>query len=194
MLDSTSTPLQLDPSAEKNKWLWRVWIVYTDFSCTLLCDRLIPDICYCDSHRHISYLTLTCIHLLLVMFNTWYLISLFVMLITWYRTPVLAMLITWYRYQYLPCYTYYLISDTDTCHAILIACYLTLDIITFDTWHAITRYWYTWPNIVAPVLFYIFMTITFTGTWHDYYIVTRYLVLLNSCAPELLHSWTLEKG
>ena len=34
------------------------------------------------------------------------------------------------------------------------------------------------------------MIINFTGTWHDYYIVTRHLVLLNSCAPELLYSWT----
>ena len=125
-------------------------------------------------------------------------------LITWYLLSVLAMLYLlfdiWYRY--LPCYTYYLISDTGTCHAILIVCYLTPDIITLDTWHAITRYWYTWSDIVAPVLYCIFMTITFTGTWHDYYTVTRYLVLLNSCTlellnsctPELLYSWTLEKG
>ena len=96
-------------------------------------------------------------------------------LIIWYLITVLAMLCLSFDiwYQYLPCYTYYLICAIGTCHAILIACYLTLDIITFDTWHAITRYWYTWPDFVALVLFYIFMTITFTGTWHDYYTVTR---------------------
>jgi len=32
------------------------------------------------------------------------------------------------------------------------------------------------------------MTITFTGTWHDYYIATGPSVLLNSCAPELLYT------
>jgi len=115
-----------------------------------------------------------------------------VMLIIWYLIPVLAMLFLLLdtRPWYLPCYTYYLISDIGTCHAILIACYLTPDIIILDTWHAISRYCYTWPDIVALVVFYIFMTITFTGTWHDYYTVTRYLVLLNSWTPVLLNSWT----
>ena len=60
-----------------------------------------------------------------------------------------------------------------------------------------------WPDIVTldrtlppliPVLYGIFMTITFTGTWHDYYIITRHLVLLNSCTPELLYTWTPEIG
>ena len=32
------------------------------------------------------------------------------------------------------------------------------------------------------------MIITFTGTWQDYYTVTRPLVLLNSCTPVLLNS------
>ena len=36
------------------------------------------------------------------------------------------------------------------------------------------------------------MIITFTRTWHNYYIVTRHLVLLNSCTPELLNSCTSE--
>jgi len=34
------------------------------------------------------------------------------------------------------------------------------------------------------------MITTFTGTWHNYYTVTRHLVLLNSYALELLYSWT----
>ena len=50
-----------------------------------------------------------------------------------------------------------------------------LDILTLDR---------TLPPLI-PVLYDIFMTITFTGTWHDYYIITRYLVLLNSCIPVL---------
>ena len=57
------------------------------------------------------------------------------------------------------------------------------DIMTLDR---------TLPPLM-PVLYDIFMTITFTGTWHDYYIITR-LVLLNSCTPELLYTWTPEIG
>ena len=45
---------------------------------------------------------------------------------------------------------------------------------------------------LTPVLHCIFMIITFTGTWHDYYIATEHLVLLNSCAPELLYTLTPE--
>jgi len=44
------------------------------------------------------------------------------------------------------------------------------------------------------VLYGIFMTITFTGTWHDYYNIIRHLVLLDSCTPELLYTWTPELG
>ena len=110
---------------------------------------------------------------------TYYLIfdtdTCYAILIIWYLIPILTMLYLlfdiWYRY--LSCYTYYLISDTGTCHSILIACYLTPDIITLDTWHAITRYWFTWPDIVEHVLYCIFMTITFTGTWHDYYTLSN---------------------
>jgi len=39
-----------------------------------------------------------------------------------------------------------------------------------------------------PVLYGIFMTITFTGTWHNYYTVTRPLTLLYSWTPVLLNS------
>jgi len=50
----------------------------------------------------------------------------------------------------------------------------------------VTPDWILLPLI--PVLYCIFMTITFTGTWHDYYIATGHLVLLNSCASELLYT------
>jgi len=82
--------------------------------------------------------------------------------------------------------------------------YLTYYHLTPDTWHlisytknlyAITWYmtlatwcWYTWPDVVTPNWNYytwhhvtfLFMIITFTGTWHDYYTATRVL----------LYSWT----
>jgi len=123
---------------------------------------------------------------------------------TWYLTPILVMLYLtldiWHRY--LPCHTWHLISDTCTCHAILDIWYLTPDIITLDSWHAIIHFscfhpvqvhltWYydTWLVIVIPdtVLYCIF--ITFSGSWHDYYTVTRLLyswtpVFLNSCNRE----------
>jgi len=50
------------------------------------------------------------------------------------------------------------------------------DIVTVDQ---------TLPPLIH-VLYGIFITITFTGTWHDYYIITRHLVLLNSCILEPL--------
>jgi len=134
---------------------------------------------------------------------------------TWYLTPVLAMIYLthdiWHRY--LPCYTWHLIYDTGTCHAIFDTWYLTpvlaMLYLTHDIWHRYlpcciwhmisdTGTWHviTWPDSVTldwillhltPVLHDIFKIITFTGTWHDYYIVTRHLVLLNSCTPELLY-------
>jgi len=56
----------------------------------------------------------------------------------------------------------------------------------------VTPDWILLP--LTPALHCIFVIITFTGTWHDYYIITRLLVLLNSCAPKLLYSWTLVTG
>jgi len=38
---------------------------------------------------------------------------------------------------------------------------------------------------LTPVSHYLFMIITFTGTWHDYYNATI-------CTPELLYTWTPE--
>ena len=119
----------------------------------MLYDRLIPDIWCCDSHRHISYLTLishtgTC----------------HATLITWYLTPVLTVL------------------------------YLTVDMLSpgtsiFDLilWH-LTGYYYT-----GHLYFFAYSWLSLL--WGlEYYIVTRHLVLLNSCTPELLYSWNPEKG
>jgi len=66
--------------------------------------------------------------------------------------------------------------------------------LTHSIWYAFMWYKYldltSWPltGHYYPWYLYlydIFMTITFTGTWHDYYIITRHLVLLNSCTPVL---------
>jgi len=198
----------------------------------MLRERLIPDIWCCDSPRHISYLILTFIHLILAMLYLtldiwhrylpcyiWHMISdagtCHAIFDTWYLTPILTMLYLtldiWHRY--LPCYIWHMISDTGTCHAILDTWYMILVLamlyLTHDIWHRYlpcyiwhmisnTGTWHviTWPDIVTPdwillhltpVLHGIFMIITFTGTWHDYYIITRHLVLLNSCTPELLY-------
>ena len=160
-------------------------MLYSVFTPTLDMLYLTRDIW----HRH-----LTC--------YTWHVISdtdtRHVILDTWYQTPVLNML-------YLTPDPWHLISDTDTWYVILDTWSWHL---IHDTIHASThlaRFHIVqvhWPNIVAPdrillplipVLCDIFMTITFMGTWYDYYIITRHLVLLNSCAPKLLYTWTPEK-
>ena len=123
--------------------------------------------------------------------------------------------LTWY---YLAPDTWHLISDTGTWHAITWHLIPVLDMLSLDTWYltpdnwhaitwyltyAITWYWHIWPDIVIPdwILLYltpvlpcIFMIITLRETWHDYYIVTRYLVLLNSCAPESCILEPLKQG
>ena len=114
-------------------------------------------------------------------------------MVYWYVITWHLILDIWHRH--LTCYTWHLISDTDTWHVILDTWYLTLVLamlyLTLDSWHAITWYWHTWLDIVTPdrillhltpVFLCIFMIITFTGTWHDYYIISRHLVFLNSCA------------
>ena len=92
---------------------------------------------------------------------------------TWCLIPVPRHLI--FRHQY----SIYVILDTWSWHPVYDACFHVVQV--------------HWPDIVAldrtlppliPVLYNIFMTITFMGTWHDYYIITRYLVLLNSCILE----------
>ena len=114
------------------------------------------------------------------------------------------------------------IVDTNICHVTLIwyhdsgTWYLhrysiyrpgtRYDILDTCTWHTVydmllcgtnTWTWHhdSWPGTTTPdtcVLYDIFMTITFTGTWHDYYIITRYFVLLNSCTPVYLNPWNRE--
>jgi len=106
-----------------------------------------------------------------------------------FNSPDTNMLIIWRWYVY----TWYLIPDTW--YLILI-----LDMLSLNTWSLTRETWYmkltcyhltlgTFDLILrhlTPVLHCIFMIITFTGTWHDYYIVTGYLVLLNSCILEPL--------
>ena len=128
---------------------------------------------------------------------------------------------TWHRY--FSCYIWHMIPDTGTWHAILATWYVTpvfamlyLTLIyDTSTWHMLSLGpSIHWPDIVTldrtlppliPVLY---------GTWycgtciilhiHDYYFTGTWLlycyqifgtpVLLNSCTPELLYSWTLKKG
>ena len=116
---------------------------------------------------------------------TWHLIH-----DTWYLTPTLDML-------YLILDPWHLIYDTGTWYVILDIWFWHRHMTHASThllcFHMVQVHW---PDIVAPdrilsplipVLYGISMTITFTGTWHDYYIVTRYLV---SWTPKLLYSWT----
>jgi len=132
--------------------------MFMSFSCTMLRDRLILSIWCCDSYWYISYLTQICIYRYLpcLLFDIWY----------------------WY----LPCYTYYLISDTGTCHARLITWYPTpvhsILYLALDIWHRyLSCYTDTWYNNIwyltcyHPVLVHL--------TWycdtciilhiHDYY-------------------------
>ena len=164
-----------------------------NFSTWYLAIRVNIWCCTLFSHRH-----LTC--------YTWHAIydtgTRYVILDTWSTTRDI-----WHRH--LICCTWYLIHDTWYLTPVLDMSYLTPDLDTQYMSHASTHLacfhmvQVHWPDIVTPdrillplilVLYGIFMTITFMGTWHDYYIVTRYLVLLNSCAPELLYTWTPEIG
>ena len=140
---------------------------------------------------HALITTVTCIIIAaVVFFSTWYLaiwVNIWCYTLYSYRTPA--------------CHTWYLICCT--CHVI------------FDTWYLTPDIWHMTINMLSPgtstldiiivtpdcgllyltpVLHGIFMIITVTETWHDYYIVTIHLVLLNPCTPELLYSWTPEKG
>jgi len=175
--------------------------MFIPFSCTILRDRLITDIWCCDSHRHISYMILTCIHLILAM--------LYLTLDIWH--------------QYLPCYIWHLISDTSTCHAILDTWYLTpvlaMLYLTLDIWH---RYLpcYTWPLISDSGTWHAITHLTcyhlvlvhltwYCDTWlvtvirgtciilhiHDYHFYGDLAWLLycyqTSDTLEFLYSWTL---
>ena len=115
----------------------------------------------------------------------------------------------WYRY--LPCYTYYLISDTGTCHAMLITWYLTpvhaTLYLTLDIWHRyLSCYTDTWYNNTWHLTCYhpvLVRLIRYCGTCiilhiHDYYFygdlawllycyqIFGTPVLLNSYIPEPL--------
>ena len=152
-------------------------------------------ICY-TWHQH-----LTCYYLP----NTWYLTLALVFdmlyltpdLDTWYLTPVLDLLLLNTRYLTHDIWHRYL-----TCH------HLTID-TWLDDWHAITHLTYfhmvlvhltlccnTWLDTITP-------DTCITLHIHDYHFYGdlawllycyQTLVLLNSCALELLYTWTPEKG
>ena len=149
----------------------------------MLCDRLIPDIYCCDSHRHNSYLTLICIHLILALpcFS----------LDIWHRyLPCLsldidtgtchAILIIWYRHRYLPCYTYYLISTP-----VLVMLYLYLISIPvhamlyllFDIWY---RYSPCYTYRLLPDTWY-------SNTWHSTWYCDTWLVTVIPGTCIILH-------
>ena len=123
--------------------------------------------------------------------GTWYIIF-----DTWFTALDMLYLIPDPRHLILDTGTWYmsyLSPDPDPRYMTHANPYLTC-------FHVIQVHWLdivTLDRTLAPlihVLYGIFMTITFTGTWHDYYIITRHLVLLNSCTPELLYTWTPEIG
>ena len=114
---------------------------------------------------------------------------------------------SWHRY--LPCYPWPVTSDSGTWYLHRHSIYgpgtwdMTYLTPASDTRYMICFYVVQIPGLdiltldrtllpLIPVLYDIFMTITFTGTWHDYYIITRYLVLLNSCTPVFLNPWNRE--
>ena len=87
-------------------------------------------------------------------------------------------------------------TDTRYIDPVLDICHTWHLTLTPGIWYAFMWYKYldltSWPltGHYYPCYLYlydIFMTITFTGTWHDYYIITRYLVLLNSCTLVFLN-------
>jgi len=114
--------------------------------------------------------------------NPWYLTPVLAMLIldTWYPTPVLAML--------------YLTLDIRHRH---LTCYHTLDMLSPSTstldlilWH-LTGYCYTWHlyyiayswlSLLRRLGMIIILLPDFWYSWTT--------VLLNSCTPALLYSWT----
>ena len=128
-------------------------------------------------HRHLIY-------------YIWYLIH-----DTWYLTPALD-LISDPRHLILDTGTWYmsyLSSDPDPRYMTHANPYLICFHVVQVHWLDIVILDRTLPLLI-PVFYGIFMTITFTGTWRDYYIITRHLVLLNSCTPELLYTWTPKIG
>jgi len=111
-------------------------------------------------------------------------------------------------HQYLPCYTWQLISDTGTCHAILDTWYLTLvlDILSLDTWylHLIYNTWRLTCYHSLDMLSHGTSTLDLilwhlTGyyyTWHLYYMAYSWLSLLRKLGmiiillSDIWYSWT----
>jgi len=128
---------------------------------------------------------------------------------TWYLTPVLDMLYLTPDLWYLTPDLWHLLSGTGTWHVITWHLILDTWYMTLDNWHTITYLtcfhmvlvhltWCcdTWRDAITPdtcITLYIH-DYHFYGdfTWLLYCYQT--LVLLNSCAPELLYIWTAEKG
>ena len=122
-------------------------------------------------------------------------------------TPVFAMLYLTLNiwYQYLAFYTWPLISDTGTWHAIThLTCYHTLDMLSPSTskldlilWH-LTGYCFTWHlyyiaySWLSPLRRLGMIIILLPDSWYSWT-----FVLLNSCIPEppvtgrllILYSW-----
>ena len=126
-----------------------------------------------------------------LIYYIWYLIH-----GTRYLTPALDML-------YLIPDPRHLILDTGTWYMSYLSPdpdprYMTHANAHLTCFHVVQAHWLDIMTLdrtlspLIPVLYGIFMTITFTKTWHDYYIITRYLVLLNSCTPVYLNPWNRE--
>jgi len=124
----------------------------------------------------------------------------------WFMTPALNIYTgTRYLHRHLTCYTWCMIYGTGTWYMSYLSPdsdprYMTHANPYSICFHVVQVYWLdivtldqTLPLLI-PVLYDIFMTITFSGTWHDYYTITRYLVLLNSYTSQLLYTWTPEIG
>ena len=145
--------------------------LYVAHAILMLLYLLLPDIWCCDSHWHINYLTLVCLHLTLIidmLLLTWHLMfdtgSWHIILDTQYLTPALDML--------------YLIPDTGTWYVILDTWSLTLDTghrhLICITWHLISDTWNLTPALdmlyLTPDLWYL---ISDTSTWH---VITWHLI------------------
>ena len=126
------------PGIRRVQFLFNIHLFYhyasTFLCCYMLCYyRYILDNCHCNFYYIIHRYT------------SWYMIF----------APALTMLYLAYDiwHQYLPCYTWRMISDTGTCHAIHL-------ISDTSICHAILNTWY-----MTPVLDMLYLTY---DTWHQY--------------------------
>ena len=138
-----------------------------------------------------------------------------------YRSPVPCYVTVWYLIFDVVTLTDILVIwswhvYTGTCHAILIIRYLTPVLVmlylTPDVRHRYLTCYHSFDMLspgtrIFDLILWLLTGYYYTGhqyffaySWlsllhgFDYYIVTRHLVLLNSCTLELLYSWTLGKG